>query len=58
MSCFAAGLIQGEKEVEANQILSMKNDCIQVLGKLDRENPGLIPVPHDGVEWSVRATKT
>lgn len=55
MPCFAAGLVHGEKEVEAQQVINMKNDCIRVLGELDRQNPGMMPVPHDEVMWAERA---
>jgi len=57
MSCFAAGLVQGEKEVDANQVISMKNDCIRVLAKLEKQNPGMMPVPHDGGTWPEIAAK-
>lgn len=54
---FYAGLFAAGKEVEASQIDGMLHDCISVLGKLDRQNPGLMPVPHDGETWAEVAAK-
>ncbi len=55
MDYLVGGLAQAEKEVEVQEILGTWNDCIRVLGELDRKNPGLMPVPHNGVTWAERA---
>ena len=56
MDQFVAGLLP-HNEDEALQVLSMQNDCIRVLAKLETQNPGMMPVPHGGKTWSGRAAK-
>lgn len=57
MEPFMGGLLHEGQDVVVKELLEMQNDCIQVLGKLDRQNPGMIPVPHDGMMWAERAAK-
>ena len=57
MDHFAAGLLLVDKEAETLQILDMQNDCIQILAKLEKQNPGMMPVMHDGETWAERAAK-
>lgn len=47
-------MMQDSKQFEADQWRAAVRAAILVLAKADREQPGLIPVPHDGVEWKDR----
>lgn len=48
------GLRQDQKTFEADQWRAAVKEATTVLAKIDREQPGLMPVPHDGVEWKDR----
>ena len=48
-------MMQEGKQFEADQWRAAVRAAIQILAKIDKEHPGLIPVPHDGVEWKDRA---
>ncbi len=48
------GLMQDQKTFEADQWRAAVKEATTVLAKIDREQPGLMPVPHDGVEWKDR----
>lgn len=48
------GLMQDKKTFEADQWRAAVKDATSVLVKIDREQPGLMPLPHDGVPWKDR----
>lgn len=54
---FGAGLARAEKFDEVQQVSETLHDCIRVLGKLEEQNPGMMPVPHHGETWSEIAAK-
>jgi len=39
-------------DVEQRQAL--REDAEKVLARFDRDNPAMLPVPHDGVSWKDR----
>ena len=43
-----------ENWVDGAQFSASQNRVMSLFAKLDREYPGLMPVPHDGVEWKNR----
>ena len=43
-----------ENPVEQQQFVAAANAVRPVLSRLDQDNPGYIPVPHDGVAWADR----
>lgn len=49
-----SNLMQDHKTVEADQWRAAVKDVTAVLAKIDREQPGLMPLPHDGVPWAER----
>ena len=55
MGAFAHGLSVEGKEIEMRQIVAMLTPTIDALGKLDKEFPGMLPLPHDGRSWKERA---
>jgi hypothetical protein len=50
--------INGIEEVgrweEAKQFKAACFEASMVLAEIDKANPGVIPVPHDGVQWKDR----
>lgn len=40
--------------MERVQFIALAREVRAVLARLDAEFPGLIPVPHDGVQWKDR----
>ena len=48
------GLMQDKKTFEADQWRAAVTDATSVLAKIDRKQPGLMPLPHDGVPWKDR----
>ena len=48
------GLIMAGKGMEATQLDAVVHMAIPVLQRWDREHPGLMPLPKDGVRWSER----
>ena len=49
-----SGLMQDHKTFEADQWRAAVKDATSVLVKIDREQPGLMPLPHDGRSWAER----
>lgn len=49
-----SGLMQDRKNFEADQWRAAVRQAVLTLAKIDREQPGIMPVPHDGVEWKDR----
>lgn len=41
-------------EMERLQFVAAADQVRPILARLDRDNPGLIPVPHDGMAWKRR----
>jgi len=56
--CSKACLIDAHKitdnPIEVVQFGAAQNAVVPILARLDAEYPGLMPVPHDGVEWKNR----
>jgi hypothetical protein len=50
----ANGLLSEQRDFEASQYRAAASSAKRVLSQLDRENPGLLPLPHDGVAWRDR----
>ena len=50
--------VNGIEEVgrweEAKQFKAACFEARKVLAEIDRANPGVVPVPHDGVQWKDR----
>ena len=40
--------------MERTQFGAAQKQVVPILARLDNEYPGLMPVPHDGVEWKDR----
>jgi hypothetical protein len=49
-----SGLLQDKRDFEATQWRAAIGQVIPVLRELDRQQPGFVPVPHDGVPWKDR----
>lgn len=41
--------------MEGIQFVAAQEQVVPILARLDEEYPGLMPVPHDGVEWKDRS---
>lgn len=41
-------------KIKKEQFMAAQKQVIPILKRLDEEYPGLMPVPHDGVEWKDR----
>lgn len=48
------GLITEGLVFEADQFRGAVGQVIPILAKFDRENPGVLALPHDGLGWGVR----
>lgn len=57
--CSKACLLDAHKitdgHIEQIQFHVAQNAVVPILGRLDKEYPGLMPVPHDGVSWKDRS---
>jgi len=40
--------------VDVEQWQALREDAEKVLARFDRDNPAMLPVPHDGVSWKDR----
>ena len=40
--------------MERLQFIAAAHDVRPILAKVDKENPGLVAIPHDGVAWKDR----
>jgi hypothetical protein len=54
---FMAGMVYSNKLIELNQVGAAIGDCFDVLGQIDRDNPGICPIPHDGRSWAQRVAE-
>ena len=54
---FIDGLSKAGREIVGYQIEAMRDQCIKILGSLNEEYPGILPLPHDGENWTQKAEK-
>ncbi len=40
--------------MERLQFIAAARDVRPILAKVDKENPGLVAIPHDGIHWKDR----
>lgn len=52
------GMMQDGRQFEADQWKAAVTAAVEVLAKIDREQPGIVPLPHDGIEWKDRVNET
>ena len=41
-------------DVERDQFIALANSARPILAKIDKDNPSMIPIPHDGTPWTER----
>lgn len=51
---WGGGLVLHNRLVENTQIQSALDTALPIMARLDRDNPGALPLPHNGVPWGER----